>query len=104
MCFVVQDWIFHLLPRVLGFDEETSVAFWIVYFGLGVFILYGLAKAWGHAGGSRYMTIGLRRAMSNRDSGAASTSHADEHGTGGSVKDYRRHRRSVAAEARGIHP
>jgi hypothetical protein len=70
MCFVVQDWIFHLVPRVLGFDGNTSVAFWFAYFGVGLVVLYCLAKAWGRVNGNRYMTIGLKRAMSRARSGA----------------------------------
>jgi uncharacterized membrane protein len=64
MCFIVQDWIFHLIPRVFDFDEETSVAFWIMYFSVGVLVLYGLARVWGRTSGNRYMTVGLRRTLS----------------------------------------
>jgi hypothetical protein len=85
------------------------VAFWIVYFGVGVFVLYGLARAWGRASGNGYMTVGLRRTISTGASGADPTSHTDatpvspasalitRYVTGDPVKDYRRHGRSVVA-------
>jgi uncharacterized membrane protein len=64
MCFVVQDWIFHLAPRVFGYEVRTSVAFWLAYFAVAVLLLYSLARVWGHARGNRYLTIGLRGVMS----------------------------------------
>jgi uncharacterized membrane protein len=64
MCFVVQDWIFHLAPRLLGYDGQTSVAFWFAYFSVGVGLLYVLAIAWGRVHGNRYMTVGLRHLTS----------------------------------------
>jgi uncharacterized membrane protein len=65
MCFVVQDWIFHLAPSVFGYDQITSVPFWLTYFVLAVLVLYALSKAWGGAKGNRYLTVGLRHATSH---------------------------------------
>jgi uncharacterized membrane protein len=79
MSFVVQDWLFHLAPRVFGYDEETSVAFWFAYFAVGIVVLYFLAKAWGRVHGNRYMTVGLRRAVPARQPANAGTPRARAH-------------------------
>jgi hypothetical protein len=60
MCFVLQDWLLLLLPRLLGFAEIRSTAFWFAYV-LGVIgALYFAATLWGRVHGNRFFTIGLR--------------------------------------------
>lgn len=63
MCFVVQDWLFFVLPAVFGYDQLTSPLFWFTYLALGVLALYWLARAWDRAGGNRFLTVGLKRML-----------------------------------------
>jgi uncharacterized membrane protein len=60
MCFVVQDWLFFLLPDLLGLDAIQSVPFWLAYFAACVLVLYTLARLWTEVRGNRFLTVGLR--------------------------------------------
>jgi uncharacterized membrane protein len=60
MSYIVQDWLFFLLPKMLGYDEVTSVPFWLAYVTISVLFLYALALKWNHLGGNRLFTVGLK--------------------------------------------
>jgi hypothetical protein len=60
LCFVVQDWLFFVIPKALGFSATASVPFWLVYWAGCVVALYGLALTWDRAQGNRFFTIGLK--------------------------------------------
>lgn len=67
MCFVVQDWLLFVTPRVFGFAEAPSPTFWVLYFCATVLALYVLASAWSRAHGNRFLTIGLKRLLLKRE-------------------------------------
>lgn len=69
MCFVVQDWLLFVTPRVFGFEGLTSPAFWMTYFFGVLLALYILASAWNRAHGNRFLTIGLKRLLLRRAEG-----------------------------------
>lgn len=66
LCFIVQDWLFFLVPQLLGFEHLTSAPFWFGYFSLVVVILFYLSKQWARVDGNRFFTIGLKRVMQRR--------------------------------------
>jgi uncharacterized membrane protein len=59
-CFIVQDWLFFLVPRALGFEDIQSVAFWLAYLAFCVALLWGFALKWGQLHGNRILTVGLK--------------------------------------------
>jgi hypothetical protein len=61
MCFVVQDLLFHLVPRILGFDGVQSVPFWLAYLAACLLLIYWLARRWDAANGNRFLTVGLKK-------------------------------------------
>lgn len=60
MCFVLQDWLMFVVPRVFGFYELQSTAFWLAYVSGVLLALYVAARQWGRMRGNRFFTIGLR--------------------------------------------
>ena len=60
MAFVVQDWLLRALPRLFGFAEVTSVAFWAAYLVVVLAVIYTLARRWDAVEGNRFLTVGLR--------------------------------------------
>ena len=68
MCFVVQDWMLKLIPRILRFDGSTSLLFWAVYVCLAIAAVHWLAARWDAMGANRFLTLGLRRFTGERSS------------------------------------
>jgi hypothetical protein len=58
--FIAQDWLFFVVPKVLGFETVSAVPFWLAYLALSVYALYRLARLWRRHNGNRYLTIGLK--------------------------------------------
>jgi len=74
LCFVVQDWLFFVLPKAFGYADVISVGFWSAYFVACVLVLYLLAKAWGSVGGNRFLTVGLKWLAARRPPHGAGSS------------------------------
>jgi uncharacterized membrane protein len=70
LCFVLQDWILILIPRLFGFDDLRSVAFWLAWLSLCLVTLYWVARRWEAARGNRFLTIGLKSLARRCRSGA----------------------------------
>jgi hypothetical protein len=66
MSYIVQDWLFFLLPKMLGYDEVISVPFWLAYVTISVLFLYAWALKWNHLGGNRFFTVGLKSVWRKR--------------------------------------
>ncbi len=60
MSFVVQDWLFFVVPAVLGLNAIHSVPFWFAYLAVCLIALYALARAWDARRGNRFLTVGLK--------------------------------------------
>jgi Heparan-alpha-glucosaminide N-acetyltransferase, catalytic len=60
MCFVLQDWLLIVLPRLLGFSAFNSTGFWGVYAAASLTIMYWLSKRWNELNGNRFLTVGLQ--------------------------------------------
>lgn len=60
LCFVLQDWLFFLLPELLGYAAVSSVPFWLAYFAVGVLALHFISRAWMRIQGNRFLTVGLK--------------------------------------------
>jgi Heparan-alpha-glucosaminide N-acetyltransferase, catalytic len=64
MCFVAQDWLLHLIPAVVGFENASSVIFWMLYLVFSVLLIHWLAARWDASGANRFLTLGLKRRTS----------------------------------------
>ena len=60
MCFVVQDWLFFVVPAVLGLNAIHSAPFWLAYLTVCLIALYALARIWDARRGNRFLTVGLK--------------------------------------------
>jgi uncharacterized membrane protein len=72
-CFIVQDWLFFLVPRALGLEDIHSVAFWFAYLALCVTVLYALARKWDQLHGNRILTVGLKALLRRDRAGVRAT-------------------------------
>lgn len=61
MCFVVQDWLLVLLPAVLGFNANRSMAFWTAYLLATLIALHAFSTRWDRAKANRFLSVGLKR-------------------------------------------
>lgn len=79
MCFVLQDWLMFVVPRVFGFYQLESTAFWLAYVTGVLCALFFAARGWGRVRGNRFFTIGLRALHRHRaHSGAVAPSGTSE--------------------------
>ena len=69
MCFIVQDFVLRLVPRILGISTDSPI-FWLVYCGACVALLYVLARKWNAANGNRWFTVGLKKLAAKRGQAA----------------------------------
>lgn len=60
MCFVLQDWMMFVVPKVFGFSDVQSLAFWIFWLGVCLVVLYVASRQWDAHRGNRLLTIGLK--------------------------------------------
>jgi uncharacterized membrane protein len=60
LCFVVQDWLLLLAPALFGFEDSTSVVFWLCYLCFALIVIHWLASRWDANGANRFLTFGLR--------------------------------------------
>lgn len=67
MCFVLQDWLLFVVPKIFGFRDVISVTFWLAYVSFVLVALYVAALFWGSIRGNRFFTVGLRALYRRRE-------------------------------------
>jgi hypothetical protein len=64
--FVLQDWLFFGVPKVLALESIGAPAFWLLYLLACTAVLYAFASAWGRMQGNRFLSVGLIRVAHGR--------------------------------------
>jgi uncharacterized membrane protein len=62
MCFVVQDWLLVLMPKLLGLDANMPSLYWWAHLTGVLLVLHALASGWDRAQANRFLTVGLKGA------------------------------------------
>lgn len=60
VAFVAQQWIIQFLPYFLGIDSLLTPTLAMLYLVAAMVAIFLIATAWDHAGGNRYLTLGLK--------------------------------------------